>query len=127
MERNPNPINERVVTWLDSAAVTRVLKVIAIVSLLASLVVGYNQSRLTACLAAYNEASNKATAARTDAAQADREALDTMINAIAHAGSTPDPKATVNKALNDYLVSRARADGQRSGNPLPAPPSQTCG
>lgn len=119
-------MSERVVGWLDSAAVTRVLKVIAILSLLASLFVGVRQYELTACLAAYNDANNKATAARSDAAASDRAALDSMVKAIADAYDSGDRTAT-RKALNEYLVARARGDGQRQGNPLPAPPSQTCG
>lgn len=112
--------------WLESPWMNTAFRVIAVVSLLLGFGVGIRQYELTECLAEYNEASNKATAARAEAAGSDRKALDDMVKAIADAYDSGDRTAT-RKALNDYLVSRARGDGQRQGNPLPAPPSQTCG
>lgn len=116
-------------SWLDNPMVTRVFQAIAAVSLLIGLTVGVQQARFTACLANYNEASNAATKQRTAAAEADRKALDDMIQAIADARSLPPTEAgnAVSKALTGYLQARAFADGQRSGSPMPGPPSQTCG
>ena len=115
--------------WLESPVIYRVFQVIAVVSLVIGLSVGVKQYALTSCLADYNEASNKATAARTEAAAADRKALDDMVQAIVDARSLPQEQAqqAVQKALTGYLVARASADGQRKGSPLPGPPSQTCG
>lgn len=113
--------------WLDSPGVTRLLKVVAILSLLLAVGVGVQQARLTSCLAAYNEASNLSSRARTEAAEADRKAVDDMVKAIAEARRAPDPAGAVDQALGGYLQARAFADGQRAGNPLPGPPSQTCG
>lgn len=122
-------IAEKAKTWLESPITYRVFQLIAVISLLVGLAVGVNQYQLTSCLADYNEASNKATAARTDAAAADRKALDDMVQAIVDARALPSEEAqqAVQKALTGYLVARASADGQRKGSPLPAPPSQTCG
>lgn len=109
--------------WLDSPGATRVLKLVAIVSLLLGLAVGVQQAQLTACLAAYTEAANVSSKARTEAAEGDRKALDDMVKSIAGAKDS----ATVKDALSTYLQARAFADGQRASNPLPGPPSQTCG
>ena len=114
--------------WLDSPRTFRVFQMIAIASLLIGLSVGVKQYRLTTCLTAYNEATNKATAQRTEAAQADRRALDDMIKTIAGARGLPPSEAgkAVSNALDGYLAARAVADQQRKSNPLPPPPSQTC-
>lgn len=122
-------IAEKAKGWLESPAIYRVFQFVAVASLLIGLSVGIRQYNLTGCLAQYNDATNKATAARTEAAAADRKALDDMVQAIvdARALSPEQAQAAVNKALTGYLVARASADGQRKGNPLPGPPSQTCG
>lgn len=111
--------------WLESPGINRVFQIIAVVSLLIGLSVGLKQYQLTACLAAYNEATSQSTQLRSVAAEADRQALDEMIRTISNAQQTGD-KAAIGSALTTYLTTRARSDGQREGKPLPAPPSQTC-
>ncbi len=113
---------------LESPAMNNVFRVVAIISLLIGLSVGARQYRLTSCLTAYNEASNRATEQRAEAAAADRKALDDMIGAIAGARFLPPGEAgpAVSKALDGYLAARAAADQQRKSNPLPAPPSERC-
>lgn len=115
--------------WLESPRTYRIFQAIAIASLLIGLSVGIKQYNLTACLTAYNEASNKATEQRSEAAAADRKALDDMIGTFAGARNLPPGEAgpAVVKALDDYIAARKAADEQRRSNPLPAPPSQTCG
>jgi hypothetical protein len=122
-------VAERAKNWLDSENVTRLFKVIAILSLLASLFVGVKQYELTSCLAGYNDASNANSKARAAAAAEEREALDTMISAIAEAQSVPamSRQTAVKQAFDQYLRSRAYIDGKREVLPLPEPPSQTCG
>lgn len=114
--------------WLDSPRTFRVFQLIAIASLMIGLTVGVKQYNLTSCLTAYNEATNKASARRAEAATSDREALDAMIKAIADARYLPPGEAgkAVSDALDAYLESRAAGDAQRKSNPLPGPPSQTC-
>jgi hypothetical protein len=122
-------VAERAKNWLDNPAMDRVFKVIALVSLLAALFVGVRQYELTACLAAYNEATNANTQLRAQAAQEERENLDAMISAIAEAPTLPAAArpAAFQNALSEYLRSRAYIDGKREVMPIPAPPSQTCG
>lgn len=122
-------IGTRARRLLESPWVNNVFRIIAIVSLLIGLSVGARQYRLTNCLTAYNEATNKASAQRAEAATSDREALDAMIKAIADARYLPPGEAgkAVSDALDNYLAARAAGDKQRQSNPLPGPPSQTCG
>lgn len=122
-------VAERAKNWLDSEGVTRLFKVVAILSLLASLFVGVQQWRLTACLAEYNEASNANQQLRAGAAAEERAALDELISAIDEARSLPagQGKAALDIAFDDYRETRARIEGKREVSPIPGPPSQTCG
>lgn len=122
-------VAERAKNWLDSESVTRLFKIVAIASLLASLFVGVKQYELTSCLATYNDASNANTQLRAAAAQEERENLDAMISTIAEAPTLPaaERPAAFQSALADYLQTRAYIDGKREVMPIPAPPSQTCG
>jgi hypothetical protein len=122
-------VAERAKNWLDNPAMDRVFKVIAVVSLLSALFVGVKQYELTACLATYNDASNANSQMRAAAAAEEREALDTMISAIAEVQTVPaaSRQAAVAAAFQEYLRSRAYIDGKREVMPIPAPPSQTCG
>ncbi len=114
--------------WLESRWMNNTFRIVAILSLLVGLSVGKSQYDLTQCQLAYNDATNRATEQRAVAAAADRKALDDMIGAIANARFLPPGEAgpAVSKALDGYLAARAAADAQRTSNPLPAPPSQTC-
>jgi hypothetical protein len=122
-------VAERAKTWLDSEGVTRLFKVVAMLSLLASLFVGVQQYRLTACLATYNEASNANQQLRAQAAAEERGALDELISAIDEARSVPagSARTALDLAFRTYAEERARIDGKREVMPIPAPPSQTCG
>lgn len=94
-----------------------VFRVIALISLLAATLVGAQQYRLASCLARYTEASNRSTAARAEAADADRQAQDAMYRAIAE---TP---GAGREALRQYLETRRQADAQRAAHPVPPPPT----
>ncbi|MEU1810938.1 hypothetical protein [Micromonospora aurantiaca (nom. illeg.)] len=111
----------RMVNALDSRLAFRLVQFFAALALVLSVYVGVQQVRLTQCLAAYNEASNKASAARTLAAEQDRAAQDELFRQIAE-----QPRNGID-ALREYNDQRAQADEQRRRNPLPAPPSQRCG
>lgn len=115
--------------WLDSATATRIMKAIALISLLVGLGVAVKTQQLAQCQAAYAEASNAASRQRNEAAEADRKALDDMVYAIVSAGGRPPAEAgaVVGQALKSYLSARELADKRRAENPLPAPPSTTCG
>lgn len=122
-------VAERAKTWLDNPTMDRVFKVIAVLSLLASLFVGVQQYRLTACLADYNEASNANQQVRAAAAAEEREAQDAWAKALAQAVEQPPAQArpAVIAAFRTYAEARARIEGKREVMPIPAPPSQTCG
>ncbi len=113
---------------LESGWMNNAFRVVAIISLVVGLSVGARQYRLTACLSSYIETSSRATAQRAEAGGADRKALDDMIKSIADARGLPPGEAgkAVSDALDDYLAARAAADGQRTSNPLPEPPSRAC-
>lgn len=105
---------------LDSRAADRTVRVIAVLALALSVWVGVRQWQFTACVADYNDKANAATAARTIAAEQDRQAQDAMFRAIA-----ADPKTGLDQ-IRLYNDLRARADEGRRQNPQPAPPSQRC-
>jgi hypothetical protein len=109
--------------WLDTPTATRVLQVVAVISLGLGLVVGAQTAQLTRCQADYAEASNANSRERTAAAEADRKAIDDMVKAIAGAKAGPD----IRVALENYLRTRAENDKKRAANPLPKPPSTECG
>lgn len=110
-----------VVRALNSTAADMAVKVIAVVALVLSVYIGVQQVQLTQCLAEYNEASNRATAARTEAAAQDRAAQDELFRNIAE-----QPRTGI-EALRRYNEQRDQANETRRRNPLPAPPSQRCG
>lgn len=121
----------RVWRWLDSPAARRFMQLLAVISLVLSLFVLARQNSLTNCLSRYNDRAAKATAARTAAAEQDREAQDKMWQAFADAGDpnkVPPDKARdyAATAFKEFLLSRAEANLRRSQNPLPAPPSEVC-
>lgn len=107
--------------WLDSPTADLVWKAMAGVALLLSLAIGGVQLKLTACQAAYAEASNISQRARAEAAEADRLALDRMLQVVAD-----NPRGSLD-AIREYNATRAAADAQRERNPIPPPPSSTCG
>ncbi|HEX5543670.1 MAG TPA: hypothetical protein VFX60_19305 [Micromonospora sp.] len=111
----------RLKTALDSSLVTRAVQLIAVLALGLSLWLGVQLRAQTACQAAYNEASNASQRARAMAAEQDRQAQDELFRQVAD-----NPQSTV-VHLRAYLARRAAANAQRHANPIPAPPSQTCG
>jgi hypothetical protein len=106
---------------LDSPAVTRGLQLVAALSMILAIVVGMKQYSLASCLQDYQDASAKAAAARTQAAEQDRQAQDALFESIAN-----DPRNSI-AALRAYNASRAGADQKRKDNPPPELPSITCG
>jgi len=111
----------RAITWLDSRTAIRIVQVMAAVALVLSVGVGFKQYQLTGCIARYNEANNISQRARSEAADLDRQAQDQLFRAI-----SDDPQHAFDR-LRQYNDTRAEADAQRARNPIPAPPSETCG
>ncbi|MFY1686508.1 hypothetical protein [Plantactinospora sp. WMMB782] len=113
-------MSRKIVGALDSRTATRAVQLVAVVALLLSIYIGIEQRQLTACLAEYNEANNRVTAARYQAAEQDRQAQDAMFRAVAD-----DPRSALGQ-IRQYTELRAQSDEQRRQNPLPSPPSQRC-
>lgn len=109
------------IAWLDSRTAIRIVQVMAAIALIVSVGIAVQQYRLTGCVARYNERSNESQRARAEAADSDRKALDDMLQVVAD-----DPRQAI-VAIRHYNDVRARADAQRANNPIPAPPSETCG
>jgi hypothetical protein len=113
---------------LDHPFLSRVVQIIAVVSLLLALYVGVHHYQLAGCLAEYNNAQARSSGERLAAAEQDRQALDDMMSAFAAARSAApgDAQRQVSAALDKYLEVRRTSDEQRRQNPPPPPPSQRC-
>lgn len=114
-------LRRAVVAALDSRRAFRLVQLMAAVALGLSLWIGVQQYRMTRCQAAYNEASATSTRARSAAAESDRQALDDLMRTVAE-----QPRGAI-QAVREYNAVRRMTDGQRAANPLPPPPSETCG
>ena len=110
-----------VIRWLSSRQADIAWKIMAAVALALSVTIGVRQYQMTQCQARYNEASNASQRARAQAAEADRQAQDAMFTAVA-----ANPRGAI-AAIRQYNQARAAADAQRASNPVPPPPSETCG
>jgi hypothetical protein len=144
----------RFLVALDNALSSRVARVasaiVAALALTLAVVVGVQQVRLTNCLSRYNDASAKATAARSSAAAQDRKADDAdraatdnerkaivgLFDALSSGDQAQVRGAITNAAaayqagdLSRAQTAKTRADNEqkRRDNPVPQPPSLTCG
>lgn len=113
--------------WLNSRA-DLVMRVIVVVSLAVGLVVAVQHRTLARCLAEYNEDFANSTEQRSQAAEKDRQAEDSLWFAIDESRSLPPAEARAKSlaAFNSYIKQRREADRQRRENPPPPPPSQRC-
>lgn len=108
----------RWLTWVILAA--------SFVSLGMSWYTGAQRAEYQHCQAAVNDNLIRTQQARAAAAEQDRQAMDDLVANILAASETRDPKGSL-AALRAYLTARADADAQRAANPIPVPPSVTCG
>jgi hypothetical protein len=111
----------RVGAWLDSRAAVRVVQVMAALALALSVGLAVKQYELTGCVAAYNEQSNESSRARAQANDEQWQALNTLLQVVAK-----DPKHSV-EAVSAYNAAQVAAAAKKADNPIPPPPSQTCG
>lgn len=105
---------------------TWVVLVASFVSLGVSWYTGAERAAYQRCQVAVNDNLIRSQQARALAAEQDRQAMDDLVANVLAASETRDPGASL-AALRDYLNARADADAQRAANPIPVPPSQTCG
>lgn len=117
MTQPDNPV----VRWLSSRMADVLWKIMALVALVVSLAIGVRQFQMTACQARFNEASNASTRARAEAAEVDRRAVDDLMRSVA-----AHPREAL-EAIGRYNSARALGNEQRAANPVPPPPSDTCG
>lgn len=115
-------VTNRIRAALDSRAMTRVVQLIAFLSLLLSLGVGAKQYALADCLARYNDEAAASQKARAQAAEEDRQAVDTMVKSVVNSHSRAESRA----ALLAYVNTRAVNDEKRRANPAPVGPSELC-
>jgi hypothetical protein len=120
---------ERVKIVLDSKTADRAVKFIALLSLLLALLVGFQQYRLSNCLAGYADQYNAVAVQRGQAQQTSTDAIDAFVRAAVESGRKPSTTArqmAFQQAYEAYITARATADEQRKLNPLPEPPKERC-
>ena len=100
-----------------------VMRICGTASLVVAISLYAGQREYVQCQAAVNNALITAQVARAGAGEQDRDAMDRLVSDVTKATSPADSRA----ALARYQQTRAAADADRAANPLPAPPSQTCG
>lgn len=108
--------------WLGSPWATEMTRIIAVMSLILTLYLGYETNRIEKCQAEYQEANATVQKARSEAADEDRKVIDRMVLAVASAKTNKD----VALALSSYLSTRAANDRIRADNPIPQLPSKFC-
>lgn len=125
---SPRQFADAAVDALDSSVTTRIMKVVALISLVLAATVGIRQYQLTDCLARYAEGSNRNTAARADVAESDREATRQIFTSFADAvsGDPTQAKLKIQVALARWQAQQEASDLRRSQNPIPGPPSAAC-
>lgn len=141
----------RIVRWLSHPAAWALAVVMAFLALGLTLFVGFQRYRLADCLAEYNNATSRVTAARVQFAERERrlaeverqaqyraeDALDATLNVISRQpGSDAAREAfadlvqvrhEVAQTRRDVAEQRAELEQQRRDHPVPAPPEQQCG
>lgn len=119
----------------------RVVGVVVMVASVLAVLLAVNStlqsSAYARCQSQVTEALIRSSTARAAAAEQDRQsdvkesaATAELIRTVFTAQTGPErlaAYATYRKALDDIAVTRAATEKQRKDNPLPAPPSQTCG
>ncbi|WP_020525821.1 hypothetical protein [Catelliglobosispora koreensis] len=127
----------RVQRFLDSRLVYRLVVVGVVFALGWSLILSYQQRRLTGeqrrlteCVAAYVDAANANQRLRAEIASDERELSTALLaeqNRALHIADPAARLAALQRAFGEYEKGRAFNEGKREGNPIPPPPSQTCG
>lgn len=112
---------KRILYALDAMWAHRLVALLVIVSSAGVLWIGVQDSRQTDCNARYNERAARAAQARAAAADADREALNTLVRSLVD-DNTTDGREQVER----YLEKIERTDAERSANPVPPPPPDLC-
>lgn len=136
--------------FLDSAAVTRAIQLVAVASLLLAVVVGFKQFSLASCISDYSNASAVSTAGRAAAAAEDRKADEAdrqadakerlafreLVDALAVQDQPRTQRAfaalvvtykETDEARVKTALARKENDRKRAENPVPPAPELKCG
>ncbi len=108
-------------------------QILGVLLMIFSLIVGLaqvqNQRRIQALAACQTHYSNRladALEARQAVRDEQQEALDNLVEAIIMARETPDGRAAVGQALENYREARFQQIKDFGKSPLPAPPRDVC-
>jgi hypothetical protein len=135
---------------LDSPATTRVIQLVAVLSLILAIGIGFKQLNLASCLSSYSNASAVSTAGRAAAAAEDRkadeadrqadaqerEAFRVLIAALASQDQVKTQAAfaslvatyqETDKSRAATALARAENERKRRANPVPPSPELKCG
>lgn len=112
---------KRILYALDALWGHRAVAFLVILSSAGVIWLGIQDSRQTECNARYNELQARSQQARAAAADADREALETLVRSL-----VDDNPNDGREAVQRYLEAIERTDVERERNPVPAPPPDLC-
>lgn len=104
-----------------------VVLLLAILTVAQGIVESTATRRVVQCQTTYSNAFSDALDARTQASTQAQDALDQLVTAIATVNGTPAVRAAaVQKAISDYLATRAHLKQQQAAHPYPPAPRDLC-
>lgn len=111
----------RILNALDTRVMHRIVAVLVLVSAVAYVWLAAQQQDQVECSARYNERQALSQKARSDAADADRKALETLVRSL-----VDDNPNDGREQVQRYLEAIERTDRERAANPVPPPPADLC-
>lgn len=96
---------------------------LVLVSIVAVILLTFQQQRQVECNARYNERKAASDQARAEAYAEDRRAFDTMIEQLLAPNQQP---GAGRKILEEYRRTIAESDRKRAEHPVPPPPPNLC-
>lgn len=111
----------RVLYALDKMWAHRMVAALVLISSIGVIWLGVQDGRQSDCTARYNERLARAQQARAQAAEADRQALNTLVRSLVD-DNTTDGREQVQR----YLEKIEQTDRERAANPFPPPPPDLC-
>jgi hypothetical protein len=101
----------------------QVVALLVLLSIVAVLVLTFQQQRQVECNARYNERKAASDQARAEAYAEDKRALEKMVRDLLEPNQPP---GNGRKILDEYLATIAESDRKRAEHPVPAPPPNLC-
>ena len=112
---------KRILLALDAMWAHRAVAVLVILSSAGVIWLGIEDNQQSECNARYNDLQARSQQARAAAADADRQALNTLVRSLVD-DNTGDGCEQVQR----YLEAIERTDREREQNPVPPPPADLC-